>query len=57
MQETKPINYRGKVITKLMNARDAYKDKDKMLSGYLTGIIDDIMIGWEKRDVPPTTKK
>jgi len=63
MQEinTKKINYRGKSLTALINIKEAYKDKDKLLSAYVSSVINDIMVGWKKEEpemqlTPPTKK-
>jgi len=52
-------NYRGKVLTQLINVKEQYKDTDKILSGYIGGIIEDVCEGWKKeeKEQPPVIKK
>lgn len=50
------INYRGKVLAQLINLRDAQKGKDKLVEGYVSHIIDDVMKGW-KKEVETEKKK
>jgi len=52
-------NYRGKVLTQLINVKEQYKDSDKILSGYIGGIIEDVCEGWKKeeKEQPPVIKK
>lgn len=43
---TEHINYRGRVLNQLINLRDAQKQKDKVIEGYVSNIIDMVMDGW-----------
>jgi hypothetical protein len=54
MENETKTNYRGKVLAQLINLRDANKGKDKVVEGYVSHIIDDVMEGWKKEEV--TTK-
>jgi len=56
MINKKEINHRGKVLSQLINLKDAYKDKDKVLSGYVGGIIDSVLSGWEKNTIVDNKK-
>jgi hypothetical protein len=48
-------NYRGKVLTQLINLKEQYKETDKVVSGYVGGIIEDILLGWKKEDLVSVT--
>jgi len=46
----KQTNYRGKVLSQLINLRDSFKENNKVAEGYVSGIIDDVMEGWKKEE-------
>lgn len=50
MHNEKETNHRGKVLGQLINLRDSFKEKDKVVAGYVSGIIDSVMIGWPKEE-------
>jgi len=50
MQNEIKTNLRGKVLTQLINLKEQYKESDKVLSGYVSGIIEDVMTGWKKEE-------
>jgi len=50
MQNERETNHRGKVIAQLINLRDSFKNKDKVVEGYVSGIIDSVMKGWQKEE-------
>jgi len=44
-------NHRGQALKMLINLKDAYKEKDAVLAGYVGSIIDVVMQGWKKEEI------